>query len=92
MTVSLLEIPLCCDLFRKRIGQKNFLLEQQTTELYQLSDGLQNFFVPNSLIFQKSSGKEEEEAEEGEKGNRKPLCFSSKPNNNIVFFVNKYHV
>ena len=33
-------IPLHYDLFRRRIDQKNFLLWQQITDLYQLLDGL----------------------------------------------------
>ena len=34
-----------CDLFRKRMDQKNFLLQQQITELYQQFDGLYNIFL-----------------------------------------------
>ena len=33
-------IPLCCDLFRKRIDQKNLLLQQRITKFCYLFDGL----------------------------------------------------
>ena len=38
LSSSLWGISLRCDLFRKRIDQTNFLLQQQITELYQLLD------------------------------------------------------
>ena len=40
LSSSLWVIPLCSDLFRKRLDQENFLLQQQITELYYLFDGL----------------------------------------------------
>ena len=45
------------------------------TELYELFDGLYNFFAPKSPIFQKCL------TEEGETGNSKVLYFTSKRKN-----------
>ena len=62
---SLWEIPLRCDLFWKRIDPKNFLLTE-TTELYQLLEGLYIFFAPNSPIsWIRLTEKREGEKEEG---------------------------
>ena len=78
LSTSLLGIPLRCNLFRKRIDQKNFLLWQQLTELCQLFDGLQNNFL---LRIPQYSGKVLTREENKWQGNYKALCFTSKRNN-----------
>ena len=51
--------PIRCDLFRKRIDQKNVLLQQQISELYYLFQwSVKYIFAPNSLIFRKRRGEE----------------------------------
>ena len=53
MFIKSLGIPLRCDLFRERLDQKNFLLQQQIIVLA-LRRSIKYFCGPNSPLFPRS--------------------------------------
>ena len=59
---SLWEIHLCCNLFRKRIDQKNFFFTATNNWIeLALQWSVKYFFAPNSLLFRKSSKEEDKQ-------------------------------
>ena len=62
-------------MFRKKIDQKNFLLQQHITDCIRFRWSVKYFFAPNSTIFRKKCDREEEAEEDGERKLQSVMLF-----------------
>ena len=84
LSSSLWGIPLCCDFFRKRIGQKNFpLIATSNRIVLAVQWSLKYFFAPNSPSLRKSGGEKKKK-----RGNSKLFAFQA----NAIILKHTFHL